>query len=310
VEARDGDQVGQPQRTQLIPIGVGQPSGIAQRERADEARCGAGNLHCNRIAAALAPGQQPVRRLQFTRTARCTHRAVTGNARQHGMTFGVEAARIDPRAWRPQPQRQPPLRPRTDLMTAPTLNAHAGSGPWIAPGDLQALARQCGMPRCIADLQDETGMAARRYRQIDDAPADHGIADRHGRRQLLLQRPLTMQGRPRCAEQQRGNRAAAPRQRPPQAGHGAGQRAAPERWQRGQQHARQGAADERGSADPANGSGQRSIGGHRISLPRAAPALLSGNDPRSGQRRTLPRWKLTRKLAPPPTASPTLTEPP
>ncbi|KAG1598764.1 hypothetical protein G6F46_014153 [Rhizopus delemar] len=87
-------------------------------------------------------------------------------------------------------------------------------------------------------------------------------------------------------------------------------RAPPQRQQHRQLHAGQRAQHQPCGTAPTEQVWSGSFGNNPCSLQSVTTACLSGNAPRGCQRRTVPRWKLTRKLAPPPVASPTLTEPP
>ncbi len=69
-ETGNGDQMGQAQRAQVFPVGIGQPAGIAQRQGLHEPRGRMCHLRSDGVTAALAPGWQALRRRALTRSPR------------------------------------------------------------------------------------------------------------------------------------------------------------------------------------------------------------------------------------------------
>jgi hypothetical protein len=118
-----------------------------------------GHLHGDGGAAAFAPGLQAPAPAATPRTGRITHRGIAGDAPQHGVALAIEAAGIDPRAWRAHAQRQLPMRSGANRMAPALRLVRWRSAPRIVPGDLQALATQRWQRAGIFDMQHETRVA-------------------------------------------------------------------------------------------------------------------------------------------------------
>ncbi|KAG1434387.1 hypothetical protein G6F56_014333 [Rhizopus delemar] len=88
--------MGQAQRAQVLPVGVGHRTGVTQRQRLHEPCSRMRHLRGNRGAAAFTPGLQAPCGQPLTCACRITDRAIAGNAPLQGMPLGIEAARIDP----------------------------------------------------------------------------------------------------------------------------------------------------------------------------------------------------------------------
>ena len=151
--------MGQAQRAQVFPVGIGQATGIAQCQRLHEPRGRMCHLHGDRRTAAFPPGLQALRRQPLPRTGRITHRGIAGDAPQHGVALAIEAAGIDPRAWRAHAQRQLPMRSCANRMAPALRLVRRRSAPRIVPGHLQALATQRWQRAGIFDMQHETRVA-------------------------------------------------------------------------------------------------------------------------------------------------------
>ncbi|EED40894.1 hypothetical protein SSKA14_3918 [Stenotrophomonas sp. SKA14] len=88
--------MGQAQRAQVVPVGIGHATGVAQRQRLYEPRSGMRHLRGNHGAAAFTPGLQTLCGQPLTCACRITNRAIAGNAPLQCLPLGIEAARIDP----------------------------------------------------------------------------------------------------------------------------------------------------------------------------------------------------------------------
>lgn len=259
--------MGQAQRAQVFPVGIGQAAGVAQGQGLHESRGRMCHLRGDGITAALAPGRQALRRRALTRSAGVAHRAIAGNTAQQCMAFAVIASRIDPRTRCPHPQRQLPVRASLNRM-APTIGAaRRRSTPWIVPGDLQALATQRGQRIGLVDLQHETGIAGATVWKINHSAKDLRVLRGPSGWKLALQDPVSVQCRPRQAEQRSRPGAAAPRH-DPACGAGNGQRhAQPQRRQHRQLHAGQRTQHQTGGTTTAKQRWSGSFGDHHPSLP-------------------------------------------
>ncbi|MNC34357.1 hypothetical protein D3C75_827860 [compost metagenome] len=266
MEAGNGDQVGQAQRAQLRPVDIGQATRIAQRQGLDEPCRGVCDLRGDGRTGALAPSGQAVRGTQLPRGAGITHVATRCQPVQQRMPFAIEAPWIDTRAWRPHAQRQLPVRAGVQAMSliSPGVDRPA---PGRVPEHLQPLSTQHRRRIGRIDPEFEPGVSRRLLRQVDDLPPDQHILGSSTGRQLRLQCPMPMAGRPGQAEQQRSRRAPAPAQHPAQRRHGGRQNRQPQRRQHRQHDTGQGAGDQSGCARGAQQRRQGPISSHRHSVP-------------------------------------------
>ncbi|MNV26243.1 hypothetical protein D3C71_1173600 [compost metagenome] len=192
VKAGDRNQVGQAQRTQIVPVGLAQPARVAQRERLHEARPAPAHLRADRLGHAFTPGRQPLGRPQRAGTGRVTYVARAGQPLQDRLPFAVEAARVTQAPRWPQAHGQLPARAGADMparvggVARLAMPAHHECAP--SQRDRQG--------RIVVHLEQEAAAARAMHRQVGH-PAPHDVLGHAaGCRQLQGKGQVRVQRRP------------------------------------------------------------------------------------------------------------------
>ena len=204
VEAGDRDQVGEPGRAQARPVAIVEATGIAKRQRTDEARGSHRQRRRDPPAHAFAPGIDPGRCREPQRQRRFQHVAGGRDARRHRLHFAIVATGVAQRLRYPQLHVEAPAAAGDQAGPVARIVVERPD-----PQTLAAQRRRLGWIGIHHEF--EAGAADFVQRQADDAPAHlMRLALQRGR-DLPVQRGRGVQPGEAEAEQQDPQHPRAPR---------------------------------------------------------------------------------------------------
>ncbi len=211
METRNRYQVGHPQRTQVVPIGLAKATSIAQCQRLDEAAAVVLDRAGDRVGLPLAPRRQARRLAQWMCPGGLAHVPTARHPLPQCIALGVEPARVHQATRRPDPHAERPA--LAGPQRAPAIIGGATES--VVPAQRQiATAESSGHRRIFVNPEAEAGSPGTVVGEADHPPVQHVVDGGAAGCQLLGEPGVAVEGRPAETEEGRAEEAQAGGQDP------------------------------------------------------------------------------------------------